>query len=131
MGALGDRVVRELVDRFARAWETRDVQSLVAMLAEDARMTMPPQPSWYQGRDAIDVFLGRWPLAPKNRFRFMTIAASGQPALAGYIWDEETGAFEPECIVVLTLRDHNIEEITAFRNPELFLRFGLPEQPPT
>jgi RNA polymerase sigma-70 factor (ECF subfamily) len=130
MGALGDRVVRELVDRFARAWETRDVQGPVAMLAEDARMTMPPQPSWYHGRDAIDVFLGRWPLSPKNHFRFMTIAASGQPALAGYIWDEETGAFKPESIVVLTLRDHSIEEITAFRNPELFLRFGLPEQPP-
>jgi RNA polymerase sigma-70 factor (ECF subfamily) len=131
MRALGDRQVREMVDRFARAWETRDVQGLVAMLAEDARMTMPPQPSWYQGRDAIDVFLGLWPLSPKNHFRLITITASGQPALAGYIWDEETGAFEPESILVLTLRDDSIEEITAFRTPELFPRFGLPEQPPT
>jgi RNA polymerase sigma-70 factor (ECF subfamily) len=131
MRALGDREVREMVDRFARAWETRDVQGLVAMLAEDARMTMPPQPSWYQGRDAIDVFLGLWPLSPKNHFRLMTITANGQPALAGYIWDQETGAFEPESILVLTLRDDSIEEITAFRNPELFPRFGLPEQLPT
>jgi RNA polymerase sigma-70 factor (ECF subfamily) len=129
MRALGDREVREIVDRFARAWETRDVQGLVAMLAEDARMTMPPQPSWYQGRHAIDVFLGLWPLSPKNHFRLVTITASGQPALAGYIWDEETGAFEPECIIVLTLGDDNIEEITAFRNPELFPRFGLAQQP--
>jgi RNA polymerase sigma-70 factor (ECF subfamily) len=129
--ALGDREVREMVDRFARAWETRDVQGLVAMLAQDARMTMPPQPSWYQGRDAIDVFLDLWPLSPKNRFRLITISANGQPALAGYIWDEESGAFEPESILVLTLRDHSIEEITAFRTPELFHRFGLPEQAPT
>jgi RNA polymerase sigma-70 factor (ECF subfamily) len=131
MRALGDREVREMVNRFARAWETRDVQGLVAMLAEDARMTMPPQPSWYHGRDAIDVFLGLWALSPKNHFRLVTIAASGQPALAGYIRDEETGAFEPESILVLTLRDASIEEITAFRTPELFDRFGLPEQPPT
>jgi RNA polymerase sigma-70 factor (ECF subfamily) len=131
MRALGDREVREMVDRFARAWETRDVQGLVAMLAEDARMTMPPQPSWYQGRDAIAVFLGLWPLSPKNDFRLITITASGQPALAGYIWDEETGNFEAESILVLTLRHDSIEEITAFRNPELFPLFGLPGQPPT
>jgi RNA polymerase sigma-70 factor (ECF subfamily) len=131
MRALEDREVREMVDRFARAWETRDVQGLVAMLAEDARMTMPPQPSWYQGRDAIDIFLSLWPLSPKNHFRLIAITASGQPALAGYIWDEESGAFEPESILVLTLHDDSIEEITAFRNPELFPRFGLPGHPPT
>lgn len=129
--ALGDRQVREIVDRFARAWETHDVQGLVAMLAEDARMTMPPQPSWYQGRGAIDIFLGLWPLAPEKTFRLVPITASGQPALAGYIWDEERGVFEPESIVVLTLRGNSIEEITAFRTPELFSRFGLPEHPPT
>jgi RNA polymerase sigma-70 factor (ECF subfamily) len=97
------------------------------MLAEDARMTMPPQPSWYQGRDAIDVFLGLRPLAPDTHFRLTPIAASGQPALAAYIRHERTGAFEAESIVVLTLRDDRIEEITAFRNGELFPRFGLPD----
>jgi RNA polymerase sigma-70 factor (ECF subfamily) len=128
MRALGDRQVQKIVDRFRRAWETRDVQGLVAMLAEDARMTMPPQPSWYRGRASIEVFLGLWPLSPKNHFRLITITASGQPALAGYIWNASTEAFEPESIVVLTLRENSIEEITAFRNPELFPRFGLPER---
>jgi RNA polymerase sigma-70 factor (ECF subfamily) len=127
---LGDRRVREIVDRFARAWERHDVDGLVAMLAEDARMTMPPQPSWYQGRDSIDVFLGLWPLSRRHQFRLVPIGASGQPALAGYIRVEERGAFEPDCIVVLTLRDESIEEITAFRTPDLFPRFGLPPRPP-
>jgi RNA polymerase sigma-70 factor, ECF subfamily len=127
---LGDRQVREIVDRFAHAWETHDIEGLVGMLAEDARMTMPPQPSWYQGRDAVDVFLGLWPLAPGKSFRLMPITASGQPALAGYMRNEESGAFEPESIVVLTLRGDRIEEITAFRTPELFSRFGLPDRPP-
>ena len=128
---LGDSEVRELVNRFAQAWESHDIAALVAMLAEDARMTMPPQPSWYQGRDAIAEFLGRWPLSPVKRFQLLPISANGQPAAAAYMWDEQTGACEPESIIVLTLRGDGIEEITAFRTPELFPFFGLPEEPPT
>jgi NAD(P)-dependent dehydrogenase (short-subunit alcohol dehydrogenase family) len=89
-------------------------------------MSMPPQPCWYQGRDAVGIFLGLRPLAAQRHFRLTTITASGQPALAAYIWDEKMGAFEAESILVLTFRDSSIEEITAFRNPELFSRFGLP-----
>ena len=49
----------------------------------------------------------------------------------GYLWDEQRGAFGAESIIVLTLRAASIEEITAFRSPELFPLFGLPEQLPT
>jgi RNA polymerase sigma-70 factor, ECF subfamily len=128
--ALGDSELREIVNRFADAWERNDVDTIVSMLADDARMTMPPQPSWYQGRDAIATFLRGWPLSPKNRFGLLPTGANGQPALAGYLWDEQTSSFRPESIIVLTLRDHRIEEITAFRTPDLFPRFGLPEQLP-
>ena len=126
--ALGDVELRELVTRFADAWVQHDVDGLVALLADDARMTMPPQPSWYQGRDAVATFLGRFPLAPDRRFRLHPISANAHPALAAYIWREETRSFEAESILVLTLRDERIEEITAFRTPDVFPRFGLPEQ---
>jgi RNA polymerase sigma-70 factor (ECF subfamily) len=129
--ALGDGELDELVTRFADAWVQHDVDGIVALLADDARMTMPPQPSWYQGRDAVATFLGRFPLAPDRRFRLRPVGASAQPALAAYIWREETGSFEAESILVLTLRDEQIEEITAFRTPHVFARFGLPEQLPT
>jgi RNA polymerase sigma-70 factor (ECF subfamily) len=129
--ALGDQELREIVSRFADAWERHDVGTVVAMLADDARMTMPPQPSWYLGRDAIAIFLRRWPLSPEKRFRLRPISANGQPALAGYIWDEQANAFEAESILVLTFRDDCIEEITAFRTPEVFPFFGLPQQLPT
>jgi RNA polymerase sigma-70 factor (ECF subfamily) len=129
--ALGDQELREIVSRFADAWERHDVGTVVAMLADDARMTMPPQPSWYLGRDAIAIFLRRWPLSPEKRFRLRPISANGQPALAGYIWDEQANAFEAESILVLTFRDDRIEEITAFRTPEVFPFFGLPQQLPT
>ena len=128
--ALGDGALDELVTRFADAWEQHDVDGIVALLADDARMTMPPQPSWYQGRDAVATFLGRFPLAPGRRFRLHPISASAQPALAAYIWRDETGSFEAESILVLTLRDEQVEEITAFRTPHVFARFGIPEQLP-
>jgi RNA polymerase sigma-70 factor (ECF subfamily) len=128
--ALGDIEARALVTRFADAWEHHDVDGLVALLAEDARMTMPPQPSWYQGRDAVATFLGRFPLAPDRRFRLRPISANAQPALAAYWWSDRLAVYEAESILVLTLRGDRIEEITAFRNPELFSRFGLPEHLP-
>jgi RNA polymerase sigma-70 factor, ECF subfamily len=128
--SLGDGAVREIVNRFAEAWESRDIEELVSMLVEDARMTMPPQPSWYQGRDAVELFLSRWPLAAEQQFRLIPVTASGQPALAAYIWNEAAKVFEAESIVVLTLSSAGIEEITAFRSPALFGRFDLPEQAP-
>ena len=98
VGALGDGELHQLVTRFADAWEQHDVDGLVSLLTDDARMTMPPQPSWYQGRDAVATFLGRFPLAPDQRFRLHPISANAQPALAAYIWREETRSFEAESI---------------------------------
>ncbi|HYX87153.1 MAG TPA: sigma-70 family RNA polymerase sigma factor [Gaiellales bacterium] len=128
--ALGDRELRTLVSRFADAWEQHDVDGLVALLIDDARMTMPPQPSWYQGRAAIATFLGRFPLSPDRRFRLLATSANAQPALAAYMSREQTGTFEAESILVLTLRGERIEEITAFRTPAVFPRFDLPEHLP-
>jgi RNA polymerase sigma-70 factor (ECF subfamily) len=130
MRALGDSRLREIVDRFADAWERNDVEAVVALLAEDARMTMPPQPSWYRGRDAIATFLRGWPLSDAKRFRLLPTSANGQPALAGYLWDEKAGSFGAESIIVLSFRGDRIEEFTAFRTPELFPLFDLPEELP-
>jgi RNA polymerase sigma-70 factor (ECF subfamily) len=125
---LGDSELRDIVQRFADAWERNDVDEVVAMLTDDARMAMPPWASWYSGRDAVATFLGGWPLSVRKRWRVLPTGANGQPAVAGYLWDEQTGAFEPETIIVLTLRAAGIEEITAFRSPGLFPFFRLPER---
>jgi RNA polymerase sigma-70 factor, ECF subfamily len=129
--ALGDSELREIVNRFADAWERNDVDAVVAMLADDARMAMPPWPSWYAGRDAVATFLGNWPLAARKCWRVLPAGANGQPAVACYLWDEQAASFRPETIIVLTLHASRIGEITAFRTPELFRHFGLPEQLPT
>lgn len=126
--ALGDGELERIVGRFADAWERHDVETIVALLSEDARMTMPPQPSWFEGREAVATFLRGWPLSPGKRFRLVRTGANGQPALGGYLWDEERSSFEADSIVVLTLRRDRIEEITAFRTPTLFAYFGLPDR---
>ncbi len=124
---LGDNELSRLVERYVAAWERNDVDAVVSMLAEDARMTMPPLPSWYSGREQVAAFLRGYALAEIKRWQLIPTSANGQPALAGYLWDEQTEAFMPYCLYVLTLREGQIEEITAFVSPETFQRFGLPE----
>jgi RNA polymerase sigma-70 factor, ECF subfamily len=126
--SLGDSALREVVDRFVTAWERNDVDAVVAMLAEDARMTMPPLPNWYVGRGEVAVFLRGWPLADAQRWRLLPSGANAQPAFGAYLWDSETGSFEPHDLIVLTLRGAEIEEITAFLTPEAFAHFGLPDR---
>jgi RNA polymerase sigma-70 factor (ECF subfamily) len=124
---LGDRELTKLVERYIAAWERNDVDAVVSMLAEDARITMPPLPSWYSGRDQVAAFLRGYALAEMKRWRLIPTSANGQSALAGYLWDEQAEAFMPYCLYVLTLREGQIEEITAFVTPETLQRLGLPE----
>jgi hypothetical protein len=57
--ALGDAAIREVVERYIDAWERGDVEAILALLAKDAKFTMPPLPTWYHGRDAIAIYLRR------------------------------------------------------------------------
>jgi RNA polymerase sigma-70 factor (ECF subfamily) len=124
--SLGDERLRAMVDGYVDAWERGDVEALAAMLAEDAVIAMPPIPSWYRGRDAVVAFLRSHPLADHLSWRVVPTSANGQPALAHYLLDRESGRFEAHHIVVLGLHGERVTEIMAFLTPELFERFGLP-----
>jgi RNA polymerase sigma-70 factor, ECF subfamily len=123
---LEDSVLRETVERFTAAWERSDVEAIKAMLAEDAVLAMPPHPSWYSGAEAVALFLRRRPLAGRRRWRVLPTRASGQLAFGHYWWSDGEGEFVPESISVVTLRGEQIAEITSFRTPDVFARFGLP-----
>jgi RNA polymerase sigma-70 factor, ECF subfamily len=127
---LGDDELGQLVERYVAAWERNDIDAVVSMLAEDARMVMPPLPSWYSGREQVGAFLRGYPLRAGRRWRMVPTSANGQPALATYRWNEQSGAFTPHSISVLTVRGDQIEEIMAFLNPEFLKPFGLPASLP-
>jgi len=126
--SLGDQALGEVVDRYVAAWERNDVDAVVAMLTVDARMTMPPLPSWYSGREAIAGFLRGWPLSDEKRWRLVPTSANAQPAFGGYLWDEGTQTFRAHGVEVLTLRGTRIEEVTAFLTAHAFSQFGLPDR---
>ena len=136
--ALGDDELRELVDRYADAWERGDVDTIVELLAEDVLVTMPPMATWYAGREAAAYFLRevafahRWDserfVEGERRVRLVPARAAAQPALASYSWSEEEGAYLPMAIQVLWLRDGRIGEIDGFVFPADFPLYGLPER---
>jgi RNA polymerase sigma-70 factor (ECF subfamily) len=126
--ALGDDRLRAIVDEFVAAWDRADIDAVVALLADDAALTMPPRPTWYRGRAAITSFLEGWPFASGNEWRTVPTRANGQPAFGEYIWNAEEERFIPHGILVLTLDGAKIGEITAFLAPEAFQRFGLPDR---
>jgi len=135
---LGDEALRELVERYADAWERGDVDTVVAMLAEDVLVTMPPMATWYAGRDAAEIFLRdvafahRWAgerfVRGDRRVRLLPARAAAQPALASYTWRDEEGAFVPMAIQVLWIRGDRIAEIDGFVSPGDFPLYGLPER---
>jgi RNA polymerase sigma-70 factor (ECF subfamily) len=126
--SLGEARLAEIVESYVNAWERGDVDAVVAMLAQDARITMPPIPTWYAGREAVATFLRLRPLSGRQTWRIIPTRANGQPAFGKYLWDQKTGGFVPHGINVLTLRGEQIEEITAFLDADLFARFGLPNE---
>ncbi len=125
--ALGDERLREMVDRFVDAWERADVSSVVAMLAHDATITMPPRPTWYRGQAAVASFLRTVALAADRRWRLLPVNANGQPSFGEYLWNGRTQNFVAEAVTVLTIADNLIADITSFRRPDLFAQFGLPD----
>jgi RNA polymerase sigma-70 factor (ECF subfamily) len=124
--SLGDEGLRRVVGDYVAAWERGDVDAVVAMLADDVVLAMPPRPSWYAGRAAVATFLRRRPLAGRRRFRLVPTRASGQLAFGVYTAEAGADRFEPHSLNLLTLRGDEISELCAFLAPELFDRFGLP-----
>ena len=120
---LGDAAVNDIAARWIDAWQAGDVDAIVAMLADDARYSMPPLPRWYQGREEIRAFLLRDPL--QSRWRFLPTRANGQIAFGTYRWDDTAGAYIPGGLDVLTLLDGRVADIVAFLTADL-TRFGLP-----
>ncbi len=122
---LGDDGVREVVERYVRAWESRDVDLMVGMLVDDALFSMPPHPVWVRGAGNVMAFLTAAETPP---LRSVVTSANGQPAIGWYIQWKPGETYKPAAIEVLTLEGDRIKEITAFASEEWFEPFGLPAE---
>ena len=116
---------RELLARYATAFENADVAALTGLLREDAVLQMPPQPTWFAGRDRIGRFLQARVLLRPGDFRLVPTAANGQPALAAYLRDDD-GVHRAHGIQVLAVVGPAIAQIVSFNDAGLLPAFGLP-----
>src|SRR5689334_23731865 len=105
---------RELVARFADAFERGDVEPIVALLAEDAWLTMPPEPHEYQGHEAIKQLYARAFARRDNPHRLISTRANSQPAFGQYAKDPHAEVGHALALLVLTLDGDRISCITRF-----------------
>jgi RNA polymerase sigma-70 factor (TIGR02960 family) len=117
-----------VVDRFVSAFERFDLDELVALLTDDARLTMPPEPAEHLGPRPIAGFL-----VGSHRgqdVRLLPTRANGQPALVLYLPDPSAPIWRASGLIVLTLRGDQIRALTRFGNLGLLARFGFPRTLP-
>ena len=105
-----------------------DVDAIVALLTDDAWLTMPPVPLEYQGRAAIGEFLRDRPraAASSQRFRFVATRANGQPAFGLYLRDPHCAGRPRRRHPRAHARGRPDRAITVFHDTSVLPRFGLP-----
>jgi RNA polymerase sigma-70 factor, ECF subfamily len=134
----GDRAVGETVERYIRAFEAADVDTLVTLLTDEAVMEMPPVPLWYVGRADYGRFIARVFRTRGTGWRMIRTEANGQPALAAYCPDDAGSplgapggppepALRPHTLQVLTVTAQGISRNVVFADPAVFRVFGLSE----
>jgi RNA polymerase sigma-70 factor (ECF subfamily) len=117
---------RDVVGSFADAVEAGDVDAMVALLTDDAWVTMPPEPWEYQGPNAIRVFLRDREVRRGALLRLVPTRANGQPAFGCYLPDAQAEIARAFALFVLTLDGDRISAITWFGDTSVFPQFGLP-----
>ncbi|MFG1738436.1 sigma-70 family RNA polymerase sigma factor [Micromonospora chalcea] len=127
LAELGDAGQREVARRYAEAWETGDVETIVAMLTEDARYSMPPLAVWYEGHEQIRGFLAE--VTGGRRWRFLPTSANGQLAFGTYLWSDAAAAYLPAGLDLLVLRGRRVAEVVSFLDARLSA-FDLPDRLP-
>jgi RNA polymerase sigma-70 factor (ECF subfamily) len=128
-----DERIQSLLHQFVHAWETADVEGLVALLKEDAILAMPPSPSWYQGRESSRSFVaatvfgdgGMFGGKAAGRWRLIATRANNCPAFAIY-QRTEANEYQAFGLHVLGIDAEGLDQLISFIDPSLPARFGLP-----
>jgi RNA polymerase sigma-70 factor (TIGR02960 family) len=120
------KLEREIVGRFADTVEAGDIDGMVALLTDDAWLTMPPLPHAYQGPTAIGEFLRGAEERRGVSLRLVPARANTQPAFGCYLPVPETDVARAVALFVLTLEHDQISAITWFADSNVFQQFDLP-----
>jgi RNA polymerase sigma-70 factor (ECF subfamily) len=117
---------RAIVEQFTDAFESHDLDGLVALLTANVRFSMPPLPLVWEGAERARLFLAAMEFPGR---RLVATRANGQPAFALYLPDPHGGPLRAAGLLVLTLAGKRITEITRFETGVLPY-FGMPRTLP-
>jgi RNA polymerase sigma-70 factor (ECF subfamily) len=120
---------RALVQRYMDASEQGDAQALTAIMAEDLRFSMPPEPGVYEGREEIVGFWVEGGFGDPERLgqmRCLLTSANLQPAVACYVRRPGEQGHRALAVDLLTIVDGEIAEIITFDSSR-FAALGLPD----
>jgi RNA polymerase sigma-70 factor (ECF subfamily) len=123
---------RALLARWVAALEAADTDALAQLLRADARVSFPPAPVWYDGREAFLDASRRH--AAVGEYRVVATSANRQPAVAMYLRRPGDTLFRALALEVLRVEEGQIAEITDFGDVGLFAKFGLTDsfsEPPS
>lgn len=133
--SLIDAGTSTLLSRYVQAWETDDVAGLVALLKEDATLSMPPFSAWYRGREAIRAILTHLFTSravgsgAQNQWHLSPTSANAQPAFVMFRAGESRSSYQAFGLQVVTLAGstptRRIAEVTIFNTPSLVTSFGF------
>jgi RNA polymerase sigma-70 factor (ECF subfamily) len=119
-----DAEQRELLSRYVAAFESYDISSLVSLLHDDAKFSMPPFALWLEG----PLEVSRWLVgqgAGCEGSRLLATSANGCAAFGSYK-PAGPGVHEPFALQVIEISGERISGWHNFLYPELFAACGLP-----
>jgi RNA polymerase sigma-70 factor (TIGR02960 family) len=125
--AAGSAAEDAIVAKFVSAYESADIDALVALLTDDVFMSMPPMRLEYAGRDVVAQFCALL-FGAGREYDVAVTRANGQPAIGVYL-RAPAGVSHGTGLITLALAGDRICAMTRFEN-SLFPRFGLPSSLP-
>jgi len=117
----------DLVEQFTSAYEAGDVDAIIALLTDDAFLSMPPMPFEYEGNDVVAEFFALL-FGADRQYRLVPTRANGQPAVGSYVRGAD-GAFHGTGLFVISVVPDGIDALTRFENTVL-PGFGMPRTLP-
>lgn len=124
-----------LLERYVQAWRLADIEALVAVVADDVRLSMPPMTEWFSGKEAVSTFIEQAIFAKARPYGVNVVAGwcNDQPSFATYEPGHD-GTLVVSGLQLLEVRElegaARITDIVSYRDPDLAVRCGLPPSVP-